>query len=357
MTVVVTHTTPADGTFSATGAAAWDANHALSGIGTMAEQNANNVAITGGSISGVTLPAGGSTLQVQYNNAGAFGGMSGTSWNDTTRSLTVTGATLTANAPVMDLSQTWNNSGTTFTGYKLNVINTASGDLSRLMDLQVSGVSKFIFAKQGNNANCPALTTSGEMSIGRTNGGLLFGGSQDGNSHAFMSQVQFILRSNMSMAWSDSSGDPRNGTANLFLTSKAAANLRFGAADAASPVAQTLSVQSVVAGTPNTAGANLTITGSQGAGTGAGGSIVFQVAPAGSSGTAQNALATAMTIDSAKTVRLGTGYTVATLPAAGTAGRRTYVTDALLPTYLGALTGGGAVVCPVFDNGTAWVSA
>ena len=54
MAVTITHTTPADGTFSATGAAAWDANHAVSGLGTMAEQNANNVNITGGSISGVT---------------------------------------------------------------------------------------------------------------------------------------------------------------------------------------------------------------------------------------------------------------------------------------------------------------
>ena len=54
MTVVVTHTTPADSTFSSTGAAAWNANHALAGVGTMAEQNANNVAITGGSITGIT---------------------------------------------------------------------------------------------------------------------------------------------------------------------------------------------------------------------------------------------------------------------------------------------------------------
>lgn len=54
MTVSVTHSTPADGTFSATGATAWDANHTLTGVGTMAEQNANNVAITGGSITGVT---------------------------------------------------------------------------------------------------------------------------------------------------------------------------------------------------------------------------------------------------------------------------------------------------------------
>ena len=50
------------------------------------------------------------------------------------------------------------------------------------------------------------------------------------------------------------------------------------------------------------------------------------------------------------------GYTVATLPTAGTAGRRAHVTDALAPTFLGVLTGGGAVRCPVFDNGTAWVA-
>ncbi len=54
MPITVNHSTPADGTFSATGAAAWDANHTLSGVGTMAEQNANAVAITGGSISGVS---------------------------------------------------------------------------------------------------------------------------------------------------------------------------------------------------------------------------------------------------------------------------------------------------------------
>jgi hypothetical protein len=48
-------------------------------------------------------------------------------------------------------------------------------------------------------------------------------------------------------------------------------------------------------------------------------------------------------------------YTVATLPA-GTQGDTAYVTDATAPTYLGTLTGGGSVVCPVFYNGTTWVS-
>ena len=52
---------------------------------------------------------------------------------------------------------------------------------------------------------------------------------------------------------------------------------------------------------------------------------------------------------------LGAAYTVATLPTAGTQGRRAWVTNALAPTFLSAPVGGGAVVCPVFDNGTGWV--
>lgn len=50
-------------------------------------------------------------------------------------------------------------------------------------------------------------------------------------------------------------------------------------------------------------------------------------------------------------------YTVATLPAAGTAGRRAMVTDANAPTFLATVAGGGAVRTPVFDNGTNWVCA
>jgi hypothetical protein len=54
MPITVKHTTAADDSFSASGATAWNANHSLVGVGTMAEQDANNVAITGGSISGVS---------------------------------------------------------------------------------------------------------------------------------------------------------------------------------------------------------------------------------------------------------------------------------------------------------------
>ena len=48
-------------------------------------------------------------------------------------------------------------------------------------------------------------------------------------------------------------------------------------------------------------------------------------------------------------------YTVATLPA-GVRGDIAYVTDGLLPAFLTAIVGGGAVVTPVFYNGAAWVA-
>lgn len=53
---------------------------------------------------------------------------------------------------------------------------------------------------------------------------------------------------------------------------------------------------------------------------------------------------------------VATEYTVATLPVAPTTQRYAIVTDATAPTYLGALTGDGEVTCPVFWNGTIWVS-
>lgn len=47
-------------------------------------------------------------------------------------------------------------------------------------------------------------------------------------------------------------------------------------------------------------------------------------------------------------------YTVGTLPA-GTRGDIAYVTDALAPTFLAVIVGGGAVVTPVFYNGVNWI--
>jgi hypothetical protein len=54
--------------------------------------------------------------------------------------------------PVIDLSQTWNAPGVTFTGLKLNITDTNSASGSLLMDLQVAGVSKFSVSKAGGQS-------------------------------------------------------------------------------------------------------------------------------------------------------------------------------------------------------------
>ena len=225
-------------------------------------------------------------------------------------STTLSGTTLTANAPVLNLSQTWNNAGVTFTGLQFNATDTASNAVSLLMDLQVGGSSKVSVRKDGRISGDGA---NPYVLLSQSNGGEIGWGASyfrigNGNSRFFNGvnvtlfvSSEFLTVSNgVALSWSSTSSAASGQ--DLFITRRGAANLRLGAADAAAPVAQTLSVQSVVAGTTNTAGANFTITGSQGTGTGAGGSIIFQTSRAGSSGTAQNALVNAVTI-------AGTGIT------------------------------------------------
>jgi len=92
---------------------------------------------------------GGSDTQVQFNDSGSFAGDSGLTYNDTAGALTVGGKTATTDSPVLNLSQTWNNAATTFTGLKLNVTNTASAGGSKLLDLQVGGTSQFRLNNEG----------------------------------------------------------------------------------------------------------------------------------------------------------------------------------------------------------------
>jgi hypothetical protein len=63
--------------------------------------------------------------------------------------LVLSSGTITASEPILDLSQTWNNSGVTFEGIKFNVTDTASAAASELLDLQVGGTSLFSVDKSG----------------------------------------------------------------------------------------------------------------------------------------------------------------------------------------------------------------
>jgi len=80
--------------------------------------------------------------------------------------------TVTASTPVLDLTQTWNSGGVTFTGLKFNVTNTASATGSLLLDLQVGASSKFAVDKAGQvigvvgSASVPTYTFAGGTSTG-----------------------------------------------------------------------------------------------------------------------------------------------------------------------------------------------
>jgi len=119
---------------------------------------------------------GGSSGQLQWNNVGAFGGMSGTSWDDANRTLTLTGATVTASQPVFDLSQTWNSGGVTFTGLRLNVARTAQAGGSALFELQFDGTPQLgLYTWGGTNNYLAFQNTVGGLVVG--SGGSFVSGS------------------------------------------------------------------------------------------------------------------------------------------------------------------------------------
>lgn len=84
-------------------------------------------------------------------------------------SLNVSGATLTASGPALNLSQTWNNAGVAFNAVLVNVTDTASNGSSTLMQLQNGGVSYFTVSKFGQ------VTIGSNMIIGASSA-FLWGG-------------------------------------------------------------------------------------------------------------------------------------------------------------------------------------
>ncbi len=129
-------------------------------------------------------------------------------------------------------------------------------------------------------------------------------------------------------------------------------SVKQGGPDNATPASQTQSVQNVLTGTTDTAGADRFYDGSQGTGTGIGGSHIFRVAPAGTTSSAHNALATALTIG--RDIGIGSGSAIATTAVAG---------FLLIPTCAGAPTGisvnaGPGKAAIIFDttNSQFWIS-
>lgn len=129
----------------------------ITGAGTLViAYSGTALPVANGGTGRTTLP--GSTTQILFNDAGAYAAAAGLAWDKTTNTLTISSGTRTANAPVQSLSQTWNSSGVTFTGWRLNITDTASAAASLLMDLQVGGASRFQVAKNGDTT-LPSYST------------------------------------------------------------------------------------------------------------------------------------------------------------------------------------------------------
>jgi len=154
---------------------------------------------------------GGSTLQLQYNNGGAFAGLAGSSVSGGTLSLN--GGTITANAPILNLVQEWNNATTGFKGIALNITNTASQWDSMLLDMKVGGASMLAVSPSGQifatSISGPATGALGGAPEGKLE--FVFGGlslNTQNNTMAIYTYgagttpKQWLLRSDNLWMWS-----------------------------------------------------------------------------------------------------------------------------------------------------------
>jgi hypothetical protein len=91
--------------------------------------------------------------------------------------LTANNGTLTASAPVLDLAQTWNDSGITFTGILANFTNTQSANTSAYVSIALDGTEAFAIRRGEANANATIIRGGGAGGLAwtartRTGGGV-----------------------------------------------------------------------------------------------------------------------------------------------------------------------------------------
>ena len=83
-----------------------------------------------------------------------------------TGALTIASGTLTASAPALNITQTWNAGATAFVGALIDITNTASSDASRALDVRIAGASIFSVRPDGY-----AIASTGIfIGLGGTNG-------------------------------------------------------------------------------------------------------------------------------------------------------------------------------------------
>ena len=79
--------------------------------------------------------------------------------------LTIASGTLTASAPALNVTQTWNAGAVTFTSALFNITKTAAAADSKFLDFQIAGVSKA--SLEYDVSSVPVLRVGSSATIGR----------------------------------------------------------------------------------------------------------------------------------------------------------------------------------------------
>ena len=307
-------------------------------------------------------------------------------------------------AYIYDLADTWNASGTTFTGIKLNVADTASAAGSLLMDLQVGGSSKVSVRKDGR-IFVEALQgpgNSGFIEFNQAGAAMSFGGGGSGSNRITYINVsggteRFALSSALPFGWSSTSAASgtldtillrdaantlaqRNGVNaqafNLYNTYTDASNYERGFMRWVSNVLQ-IGSDKLGTGTArglefHTNGINRMEIQSDGSvkvkstyfynHPTSGGSVgIWTATTTPYLGTESNHPFSFRTnnierlaLDTVGSVRVSTALTVATLPGTPLVGMMARVTNATTPVVGMTVTGGGAAAALCWYNGANW---
>lgn len=283
--------------------------------------------------------------------------------------IAVTGATQTSSFPVLDLAQTWNASGTTFTALKLNVTNTAAATASVLEDLQVGSSTMWQLRKDGYTAQAGGVTLGGDLvfeiytTMAKAQG-------RDVSGRDFtLERAGIHMASGAQMGWSATAagGGDTFSSDTIMKRGGAAATFQMGADVNGTATSQTLQCANGITGT-DTVGGNCTIGSGKGTGAGAISSVIVATPTLGSTGTTAQTRATRLTINQtsatfvppvlAPYVQTTTLYSAAGTPLptcnGASEGSRASVSDATIPTFLAAYVSGGAVHASVYCDGTSW---
>lgn len=227
--------------------------------------------------------------------------------------LTLAGGTVTDPSTPLTITQTWNDAADTFTGFEIDVTDTASAAASLLADFQVGGSSKAKIDKAGKITSEKIQLTSTTGDGGGTNGG----------------QLEFVA-----------------GTTTWLFTSPAEGQLRFGRYNKAFSIFYNTAVEQRQSSDLLLSWAATSPDGVADLGVYRNAAGVLEI-NSGTAGTLRDLYA--------RNVRTAS-VAVASLVAAGTAGAgaRAFVNDSSVTTFGSTVSAGGSNLVPVYSDGTNW---